>query len=557
MKFNHLIGVIALSSTPIMVNAAAYEVQELPVSDLSANQFGGSIDNTGLVLTTLANPFSPPIDLSLLDVTLFPGLTDPDGAAQGDFNITDYTFLVNTFRGNAANFSTFGQKLSSTLIYQTDGTDAEYVFGFDEQRDSTNGFTFSINASLAGSANGEYIVGSSPSVFYPVPFTDSDGNDFVAVISDFLQRGFVQYQGNVNPLMPMDDTLSGFSRPTAINENLQVVGISSVAPRQVVLDGIEACNGDDVPVPLEVCLYDLEGRLTSISIASGAITQFDTRATLWQLDAQGQVVSQEAFDLTFEPAEDDTFPYSNEAQDINNNGIAVGSGPVISNEDSRFSAAMVFENSTTRRLLENDELLPNFATGINDQNLVVGYQRPVINGRPVNRLFTYDLNTEEFVSPLGFFGSSVTTPRDINNNGIVVGNAEVTGTNQGPPRTAGFMYDSQNDSFVNLNDLTACDSPYEIVAANSINDSNEIVADATIVRPLRNVRGEPILDANGDALTETTVLAVKLNPTGADAPDCGLVVDDETLVERQGAGIGGFVLLMFSALLGFRRISAK
>jgi hypothetical protein len=545
MKLNLLMVAVALGAAPVIANASAYDVLELPVTDVSVNQFGSSIDNTGLMLTTLTNPFNPPIDMTLFDVANFPNLTDPDSAAQGDFNTADYTIVVNAFRNNSSTFSSFGQKLASRVIYQTDGTDLEYVFGFDEETEETNGFTFGMNYLGADSANGEYIISNSASTFFPSVLTTDEGNEITAVIADFLQRGFVQYNNQVSPLMPIDDTLEGISRANAISENLQVAGISSVDVRDAITEGIETCNGAEVTVPLEICLYELQTRVQE---------QFVQRATIWQLDALGQVIDTQAYDLTFTPEEDDSRNFSNEAVDINNLGVAIGSGPVLL-ENRAFSAAMIYENGTTRRLIEDDDRLPNFGIGVNDSGIVVGYQLQAINGQGRAKFFTYDLNTETLEFPTDFFVSSSTFPRDINNNGIIVGDAEVD-TNT-PRRREAFRYDMQSGEFVNLNDFIACDSPYTLVAANSINDSNEIMVDATVLRGIKNVRGEVILDANGDEVLETAVVALKLTPNGGEPPVCTEPDDDEIDLPREGASNSLIFLSIIGFIALFRRFTRK
>lgn len=542
MKFNQWIGAVALSAAPVVVSASAYDVQELPVTDLSVNQFASSIDNTGLILTTLGNPFNQPIDMTLFDVVNFPFLTDPDSAAEGVFNNVDYTQVVNTYRQNAQNFSTFGQKLASQIAYQTDGIDVEYVFGFDIEQESTDGFSFGLNTTVVDSSNGAYIVGSSPSRFYPFTFTLESGDEVTAIISEFLQRGFVQFGDQVNALPPVDSTLAGVSRVSAINDNLQVAGVSSVAVRQLITDGLTQCESDELTVPIEICLYELKTRTQG---------QFVQRATIWQLDAQGQVISTQAYDLNFTPDEDESRNFSNEAIDINNSGVAVGTGNVLVNNVAT-TAAMVFENGVTRRLLDDDALLPNFATGINDAGIITGYQVRAINGQGRAKFFTYDLSTDTLTFPDDFFVSSSAFPRDINNNGIIVGDAESEATQSQRRRTA-FMYNPASDEFLDLNDMTACDSPYTLVSANSINDSNVIVADATVLRSARNARGETILDDDGDPILETAVVAVKLTPTGEDAPDCSVDPIEDPESERQGAA-NSLILLVFLGFVAiFRR----
>jgi len=411
----HLIGAVALSTAPVLSFADAYDIQELPVSNLSVNQFSISIDNSGLVLVGLENPYNPPIDLSLLDVSQFPGLTDPEGAAQGNFNLNDYTGLIEAFRSNSNNLTILGQKLATNIAYKTDGTDADYVAGFDVQRESTDGFTFSMNARLEDSVNGDFIIGNSPGVFYPFEFTDESDVEGTAVINDFLLRGFVQVNGETKSLMPIDDTLSGRSEAKAINQNLQVAGSSSVVASDTLLTAIETCSEPTATVPTEICLYDTRSRLRD---------QYIRRATIWQLDAQGETISTQSYDLSFTPDDDDIRNYFNEAVDINNQGLAIGSGSVLGEFRIR-TLAMLFEDGVTSRIFPEEQEPENrvagsFAVAINDNGIVAGYQAQLISGSTVaSKMFVYDTNTQSVNFPSDFFSSSNTFPRDINNNGII------------------------------------------------------------------------------------------------------------------------------------------
>jgi uncharacterized membrane protein len=549
MKFNHLMGVVALSAIPTITYADAFDVQELPVSSLSANQFSVSIDNAGLALVSLENPFNPPIDLSLLNVADFPGLSDPEQAALGNFTLNDYQGLAAAFRSNNNNLSTTGQKLASIIGYKTDGTEAEYVSGVDVVRDGTNGFTFSMNIGLEGSVDGDFIIGTSPGAFYPVEYINEAEETVTAVINDFLLRGFVEVNGQTKSLMPVDDTLSGRSETKAINQNLQVVGSSSVMASDSIRTLIDDCNDESITIPLEVCLYQARPR---------ASEQFTRRATVWQLDAQGDTISTQTYGLSFVPAEDDIRNYFNEALDINNQGLAVGVGSVVG-EFSLRTLAMRFEDGITTRLLpEEDEpedsTAGSFAIGINDDGLVAGYQARVVNGSTVAaKLFVYDTNTDTLNFPSDFFISSNTFPRDINNNGIIVGDAEVDARQNPRPRAA-FMYDIAKDEFTDLNTMIACDSPYTIVSANSINDNNEILVDAVIVKTQRNILGEPALNSDGEQFTQSSVVALKLTPTGAAAPICELGEAELEASERQGASNSLVFVMFLLSILGFRRI---
>ena len=546
MNFKQWIGGLALAVTTTHSYATTYDIEELPVSALSASQFGSSIDNTGLILSTLINPFNQPINADLFDVNDFPVLVDPNSAAAGDFNILDFTIVLGSWRENATNFSSIGPKLATTLAYQTDGVDTNYVFGFDQMLDATNGFTFAMNTTPVASSGGLYIIGNSPTFYSSFAFTDANGLEQTAVINEAVTRGFVQFSDRVFPLTPVDDTLGGISVASDINDNLQVAGTSSVDVLQIVQDALASCNEEIIAIPQALCLYNLT---TDARVQSG----FVQRATIWQLDARGQVVGTETFGLDFVPAPNDQNNYVNSAVAINNSGLAIGNGTTLLSDSRAVNAAMLYENGQTIRLIDDDSVLPNFAVDINEDDVVAGYQAVVENNASVARFFTFNVNTNELNFPVGFFASSSTFPRAINNDGVVVGDAEVNADQQGLRPRAGFVYNPDTDLLLNLNDLIPCDAEYNVFAANDINDDGVIVADASVLRSARNARGEIVLDANGNEVIETAVVAVRLTPNGGDIPDCSATeVEDGLSDERQGAS-NSLVLLFILSFIGILR----
>lgn len=538
MKFKRisafiLPGIMAMQAVPMLANAQSFEITELPTTELSENQFASSIDNTGLMLNLVRNRFNQPIDLSLIDLSqIF--LTDPDAAEQGDFNAVDLAILTSLIYELSSANATVGQKLAAQVGYQTNGVDYEYIFGFDTVQENTNGYTYSMNTTLGDSVYGTFIVGTMQGPFSTVEYINEDAEEITYNVNEFLLRGFVQVGDKVGHLTPFNDTLGGYSVGNAINENLQVAGETTVEVSDALQTLIDTCADFDLrgDIPLEVCNYNL--------INSNLLSGMSRRAAIWQVDNDGEVLSTEVYGLTFEPDEDVSLSLSNQALDINNLGQAVGYTQVQLNFTSSYpQAAAIFENGETRRLLIDDDLLPNRAVSINDDGIVVGYIESVFNNAVREKLFVYNVRSDELTQPIGFFDSSATIPTAVNNNGIVVGTAEA---NTDDRRYNGFMYDINARSFYNLNDLTPCDSEYEIIAANDINDSNEIIADALVKRPSRNELGEEQTDLSGEVIYTDVVLAVKLTATGGETPDCDISEEELAETERQGAGVNLFFL---------------
>jgi len=549
MKLNRITAsliptILMLGTAPVFVQAQSYEVVELPTSDLSANQFAASIDDTGLVLNIVQERYNQPIDLSLINLDLI-NLSDRDAAEQGNINGTDLSILTEILYSNTENRSVFNQKLATYTAYKTDGNTTEYVNGFDTESDATNGYSYALDTLLGDSYNGSYIVGTMPGPYEKISYVNADNNTVTYVVNNHGNRGFVQVGDTVSPLMPSDTTLGGISQANAINGNLQVAGYASIATSESILSSKATCDDPDTrgDIAIEACYYSIINSMTASTTR---------RATIWQLDNAGNTISMQSYGLTFEPDTDETIVFSSEAFDINDEGQAVGTTPVPI-DNTYTQAAALFYNGQTTRLLSDDDLLPNRAVAINNDGLVIGYNTEVINRATRFKFFTYNTNTDELIFPDDFFASSTSIPRAINNNGLVVGDAE---SNAETRRRNGFLYDVNAKSFTNINNLIACESDYEIMTANDINDNNEIVGEALVRRPVRNAKGEIVYDSDNQEVLADRVIAVKLVPTGGSPLECGASEDEIAETERQGAALGiyaVFAVMLVGLMRRFKR----
>ena len=214
----------------------------------------------------------------------------------------------------------------------------------------------------------------------------------------------------------------------------------------------------------------------------------------------------------------------------------------------------MFADGVTSRLIADDDLLPNQAFGISDDGYVVGTRQELINGSFRRKMFVYNLNSDDITFPDDFFQTANIFPRAINNNNIVVGDGEVSAPITGTRPRNGFIYDIDADTFTNLNSLIACDSPYEIIAANDINDNDEILAEALVQKPLRDFKGEITLDENGEQILQDFVVTIKLSPTGNSPSNCEPDEEEAAAVERQGASIGYMTILILCVISVTRRL---
>ena len=541
--------------------AATYEVQELTTNELAINVFARSINNAGNALVIAQDSYNMPIDYSLLDFeneVLIASLTDPDSAAAGNPNTTDYNYLIGLIRYGANNNSLTSQQLSLYQSFVNDGMTDVRVIGFDEVNTSINDYSFGSETIANHITDDNTLVGSAEGVFTSQTYTDEDGIEITYQINDFIRRGFVQLNGNTVALPPSEMTLGGISEAYSINQNLQVVGTSSIRMTEQLVESIVNCNDDDErgDIPVDVCLYNL--------VLSGATTlSMDRRATIWQLDAQGQIISTQTFPLPFTPEEvsdtnSDTAFY-NAAFAINDEGIAVGETHTFFNErELKFNSAAMFVDGETIELIDKNDYFPSTAKDINNNNIIIGTGTTQINGTSRTKFYTYNLDNDELVFPTDYFPGSSSIARDINNNNIVVGEGEVEYDNTSTRRKNAFMYDMNNQSFTNLNDLLECNSPYSIVGANSINDNNVILANALVNRQARNAAGELAVDSDGVAIMTDQIITVKLNPIANGViADC-TSEEEQSIPDRAGASLsfsfGGLLLItLFGKCVFWRR----
>lgn len=569
MKLTQLAVAVLMASGTMSAVAATYSVTPLPVKSIAKHNYARSIDNSGAMLTATQLEYNPPIDLDRLDDSTFystSSLESEEDVKQGIFSDRDYTTIVNYLLG--ARGSTSVQQLASYRSYITDTTDYDVVAGFDEVTDTFNDYTHSVVTIARDSLNGDYIVGTSEGLYKTLNYTNTNGDELTYTYSDMGQQAFVQVNGVTKRLAPTDTTLNGISEAFAVNQNLQVAGYgtteflqtTSVDGYTTVAEKIAVCDDDETrgDIPVEICYRNI--RLQSG--LNGYYFQSQMRAHIWQLDANGNVLSTTTYPLVFTPAEDDDLHYFTRAYDINNNGVAVGESltgetPLITRPQANAvresgRVATIFENGETTEFLPRDENLQSAATAINDNNWIAGYVLRAPNQIARQRLFVYNKETGEARYPEGFFLSSGVDANAINNNNIVVGKADVEASTETTRETHAFMYNIDTDEFVDLNDYISCDSDYTLLEALDINDNNEIIANARVHEPATYITGNEIIDAEGQTSMTYDIKAVKLSPiTNGSIESCEVVEDQP--YERKGASMSVWWLTLMAALVAFRR----
>ena len=567
---------LALLMIPVS-QAAKYRVIELPVADKGQSSFPSAINDDGNITVNVSSPFNIPIDLDLLDFesdALIDILTDVDAAQNGDINSADYEILLALIQ--SADGSQSAQQIASTVGFLASENDTSFISVFDQLSGPENEFSISTNANVRDINNSGATVGSGEGFYSKIDYSFASGDDVTFVVHEFGTRAFFSL-GNTTVGLPAPKTIAGgFSEAYGINENNQVVGYgTTLFTSDSIETSITDCENeelidDDNPDTVD---FPLRGDIPVGSCISSIVSTFSSAVTssaqlrglIWQLDDLGNLIDTTELGILFEPEEDDTGNYSSQALAINDNGIAVG----VSNGQYTENGVTVIRNFGV--IFDGDEVINltldpdsnvarrsntiSSAADINNDNLVIGYQVKSVNGSNRTKFFVYDMNLGEKTFPDDFFLGSSSIATDINNNGLVVGYGEVDASLTGR-RTEGFLYDNEADVFYGLRDLISCDSPYTIVQANSINDSDVIVATALYEGPARDSRGGIILDSTGSEVIVDLITAVKLEPIiGGEVEDCDAAADDVNR-ERQGGSVIG--LLGFGlALLGWRRFKSR
>jgi len=557
MKFTRLASAVILCTASLPILAASYTISELATDTLGQNQYGVSIDNTGTILTAVENIYNAPVDLSTIDfesAEIIAGLTDIESAINGQYNLADYTFLINRAVAGTSNFSFVTQQLGRLQAYKTDGSanNFEFINAFDTETEALGGFSYSMETTPRDSAGGTHIVGNTVGPFRQIDYVNTNGVDIKYILSDFDRRAFVQVGENVTPLLPIDTTLGGTSQVNSINANYVVAGSGSIEATSTLTTAVDVCADEETrgDQPIEACY-----RNTILVASNGAVTRrtglWLQRAHIWSLDVEGTVVNTVTYG-TLITDEETELQGSSQAIDVNNNGVAVGVSSVKLAEGTRVSTAatMFLQSGEVVQIIEDEDLLPNSAISINDSGYVVGLRSLGINNISRNKMFIYNMNDASVTFPTDFFDSSSTIPRAINNNNLVVGSADIEATNSVSRKTAAFIYDIDADTFTDLNTLIVCDSPFDLIEGKSINDNDEIIVSALTKKAARDKRGDVIKDDSGEDVLVDAVVTLKLNPTGQAPTVCSN--EDLGVLERQGASTGMAMFALLTLSIFFR-----
>jgi len=491
-------------------------------------------------------------------------IENEEALRAGNPTANDLSWVIQFLRTRTGNslYQQFGDIYAMTNFNGS----TEFLNVFDTKFDGSDDYTRSTQDYISGITNEGWVYGNASAPFLPFQFTESDGDEITYWARDFTTRGFFSSDGGATivEIIPPSETelaeefrFGGESAILDISDSHIAVGYASTSLDQTSIDEITDESGGCADPEI---IADLP---YSICVQRAIAGAYNLEAIKWTIDEQG-IVSSETLGQLVTPHEDDTREYTNLAQAVNSNGVAVGfsHGWWDENETSpsaderREIYAVVYKNGEVKDFTDDhSKYFRSKAYDINDAGFAVGHASTYVNGSLRTKFYYVDTNAEnmEMILPDDFFTGSSSTARAINEAGKIVGEGEVETHNDSggisPRRTHGFIYDITSKTFTDLNDYLTCDSAYTIIEARDINDANEISATALTKVPRRNSKGELMLDSQGEQLFEDVVRAVTLKPTNGEIEDCSEV---EEKVERKGAGfgLGALCLLM---LVGLRR----
>lgn len=593
------VGITTALSLAVTAQAATYKVVDKgAVGDLK-HTYAQQQNNNDVVAISGTNLYNFPVQYQYLDdddfrrieilardkhdaIHALEDLEDYDAMAAGDPTANDLAWIILYLQGKA-NVSTqnsimdkrqnyYYQQVGDTVAMTNLGGDSNSVeiTLLDVPFEGTDTLTRSTVDIITGITDSGIAFGSLTAPYLPMAdFTQSNNVVTTYWLRDFEQRGFFSFDNGaqVFQVVPQEARFGGgISAVLGVNESGAAVGYMSYKLNQDFSDLIDDTTGgcadpgilDDMPY--EICEQILR---------SGMYHIMAYKATL---DNSGDVTT-EQLGLLVTPHPDDDRNLSSRALAINNSGVAVGyadgwddGNETNPSDDERMlgAYAVMFKDGKVfdfNQKHANER--PRFSTyqiysqanDINDNGLVVGYS---YDNTGTKKFFYVDTNvseeTIEIVTPKDFFVSSESTAYAVNNAGFIVGEGEIESHNDSqvnPRRTAAFLYDSNNEVFSNINDLTACASPYSIIEARDINDHNVISATAIFKEDRFDAKGNIVLDENGNPVREDIVRAVVLEPIPDDGQIC--TPEEEGKVERQGASFGFVSLLSLLSLFGLRR----
>jgi uncharacterized membrane protein len=540
------------------INAATYKVTELERFDEYRQHFAIDINEQGDVLGVARGSYNFPFyfeDYLINDDGYFKtycGISEEEVTSQ--VLDSSSTSCVKTELGRSSNSSgrplfrssPYHQKVGDSRTFLMSGGASNLINLTDEVDAELGEYTRSTIEQLNAINDNGLAVGTGSAPYLPLVFQQS-GEDAAEDpvkfwVREFKNRAVIYVNGGVSFIEPEESAYGGVSGATDVSNNGYVSGYESIEVYTSKQETIDECDTDLYPV--EVCAW-------SAALSS---SNYVVRPVVWQIDESGNVISKVSYPLSFTPSDTQTGNYSAYASAINDNGIAAGYGSSPHSEYSGIYSLPVYykESETIPILKDQKDYDQGFAADINNNNIIVGTLQQYYDREYHNKFFIYDIDADQLLTPETFYASAESVANAINDNGIVIGEAEFEPTTSSVRRKHGFIYDMSTKELLDVNDLTECGSAYEIVEMKSINNSDVIIATALKTVEAKDQMGEVVLDDDGNPETEEVAVVVKVEPiANGQIEDCSAI--EEPPYERRGFSFGYWLIALTGSLIALRR----
>jgi hypothetical protein len=558
MKFTPMFVALLPALTVFASQAATYQVVELGPLSTHKSVFAQAINNNNQSIGNATDLYNYPVDLDKINFDselITPNLTvvEIEETKKGNVSAKALGVLLQYLANGSSDFTV--QRYARTFAVRLD---TQQTFNIREtaNQQTNNEFAIGIN-------DLNHIVGHATAPFvqqrYTPAATASNPNPVESTLwvpkKSHLSAILITEKGRFTLDPYYTDMNGGFAFVRDLNNTGTIIGFGSTGLDAEYAESLKtSCDGSEEPE--NICLY--KASLTN---------RFNTGGLVWQLDSFGKPGSPRVLNAfgdrySGKPHGLNAYSeitYSSTPNDLNDSGLIVGESIMSDSTDIRYNSffgrdevystthAAIFDGEELKNFIDHKEWLNSTATSVNNKSIVTGYATKVLNSEIRRRFFIFDYNTGKLTFPADLFGTASTTPEKINDNNKIVGTTEVFTPGTSVRSKAGFIYDIPTDTFKDINSLLECNSGYNIVAANDINENNVILATAVKQLEKRDVKGELILDSSGNVIKEPVAIAVQLNPiANGTISNCNTEVSQG--YERKG---GAFQLGWMSLLILF------
>ena len=487
MKFTPMFVALLPALTVFASQAATYQVVELGPLSTHKSTFSQAINNNNQSIGNASDLYNYPVDLDKINFDA-PIITSNLSAVE----------IEDTKKGNVS-----ARALSVLLQYlseqSTNYTVQRYARTYPVRLDTKQ--MVRIRETSTVQTNNEYLiyindlnhtVGHATAPFKQQRFTPAATQNQPNPVEQNL---WVPEKSHLKAILTTDkgsftlepfynDVGGGFAISRGLNNTGTIIGFGSTA-MSAESEAVIKANCDGGQTPELLCFYQ-----------TALADPYQSNGLVWQLDRLGKVgvggvlkvFGDRYTGLPHTLNQYTGITYTSTPNDLNDAGLVVGHSTWSDSADIRYNGntgrdevysaihAAVFDGDEIKHFIDDQEWLGSSATSINNKGLVVGYANKIITSAIRSKFFIYDYNTDRLTFPADLFETATTTPKKINDNNKIVGITEVFTPGTSARSNVGFVYDLPTNTFKDLNSLLQCNSGYNIVSADDINQNKMILA---------------------------------------------------------------------------------